>query len=318
MPKRKTQEQFEKDVYDRLGSDYELLEPYPGSHGKVLMRHLKCGNTFKKNVHDIMTKSSGCPYCNGSKPLKYNEQWVIDNTPQGYKYISGYQGMSKKCTFYCDKCKTNFQQTPRRLIIEKIYGCNCSPTKKWSHEDFLNFLGEDCLKEFEILEEYKGSDKKIKIKHKTCGTIFEISPYNFMYSHNKKYCPICYYKKSHGEILINTYLENHNFEYQKEFRFPNLPQYRFDFYLPKEKIAIEFDGLQHYKFIEYFHKTKENFYKRQQQDKEKNQFCIDNNIILFRIPYDEIDNIFDILTQIFEEKSSTTIEKFMVTEQSRK
>lgn len=47
-------------------------------------------------------------------------------------------------------------------------------------------------------------------------------------------------------------------------------------------------------------------------DLEKNQYCINNNIQLFRIPYWEEQNISQILTQILLEKSSTTIEKFIV------
>nr|DAF58713.1 MAG TPA: restriction enzyme [Siphoviridae sp. ctxMM9] len=73
MPKKKTQEEFERDVYNKLGENYELLSPYTNAHGKVLMRHLICGNKFEKNIHDIITKGSGCPYCNGTKPAKYNE-----------------------------------------------------------------------------------------------------------------------------------------------------------------------------------------------------------------------------------------------------
>lgn len=90
MARKKTQEEFEKDVYDRLGDQYEILGSYPGGHGKVPMRHLVCGNTFDKNVHDIISKSSGCPYCNGSRPKLYNEKWVKDNTPLPYHYVSGY------------------------------------------------------------------------------------------------------------------------------------------------------------------------------------------------------------------------------------
>lgn len=37
MAKRKTQEQFEQDVYNKLGKNYKTLSPYPGGHGKVLM-----------------------------------------------------------------------------------------------------------------------------------------------------------------------------------------------------------------------------------------------------------------------------------------
>lgn len=221
-----------KDVYDRLGSNYEVLSEYPGGHGKVKMKHFECGTIFEKNVHDIISKSSGCPYCNGSRPLKYNEEWVKKNTKFPYSYVSGYVGMKTKCIFHCDKCNTDFLQYPSRLINEKIYGCNCSPTKKLSHQDFLDLLGEETQKEYEVLEEYKNIDTPIKFKHNNCNTIFELSPYKFIYQHNKKYCPICYYKKSHGEILIYKFLCEFNYEFQKEFIFPDLPNLRFDFFLP--------------------------------------------------------------------------------------
>lgn len=243
MSKRKTQEEFEKDVYDRLGDQYELLGPYPGAHGKVPMRHLICGNTFEKNVHDIISKSSGCPYCNGTKPKLYNENWVKDNTPLPYHYVSGYEGMKKKCKFYCDNCSATFEQLPSRLINQKIYGCNCCSTKKLTHEEFLNTLGTECLKEYSVLDTYINTDTKIRFRHETCGTIFELSSYKFIYRHNKKYCPICYFKKSHGEILIDTYLAKTNIEYHRQFVFPDLPKRFFDFYLPEKRMAIEYDGI---------------------------------------------------------------------------
>lgn len=318
MGKRKTQEEFEKDVYERLGPDYELLGPYPGCHGKVPMKHLICGNIFNKNVHDIISKSSGCPFCNGTKPGLYNEQWVINNTPEPYSYVKGYSLMSKKCTFHCKICNIDFEQQPARLINQKIYGCNCQVNKKLTHEEFLEILGEDCLKEYNILDSYQNSDSKIHFQHKKCGSIFEQTPYKFIYRHNKKYCPLCYYKKSHGEIAILNYLEKYNIDYQKEFIFPDFPQARFDFYLPQFKTILEYDGIQHFKYNSFFHKSEEEFKMRQQADINKNKYCLNNNLYLFRIPYTEIDNIEQILKEILEEKSSTTIEKFLITEQSKK
>ena len=46
----------------------------------------------------------------------------------------------------------------------------------------------------------------------------------------------------------------------------------------------------------------------------KNQYSLSHNIPLFRIPWTEIDSIPIILHEILKEKSSTTIEKFLVTE----
>ena len=107
-------------------------------------------------------------------------------------------------------------------------------------------------------------------------------------------------------------MTQNNIEYQKEKTFDDFPKRKFDFYLPKENILIEFDGEQHYKFIEFFHGTVEKFKERQQADIEKNNYCIEKEIKLFRIPYWEEENISEILKQILLEKSSTTIEKFIV------
>ena len=312
MPKRKTYEQFVKDVYDRLGPTYKILDTeYPGSHGKVYLLHHTCGNKFYKNVHDIITKNSGCPYCNGCKPALYNKDWVIANTPKDYQYIDGYKNMSEKCLFHCNKCGTDFLQSPSRLINEHIYGCNCCPTKKKTHDEFIEELGEATLKEYEILSTYINADTKIKIKHKSCNAEFEISPDKFLHRYNKKYCPICYYKKSHGEIEINKYLIENNILYYKEFSFPDLKQYKFDFFLPEYNLAIEFDGAQHFMANNFFG-GEEGFKNTQRRDQEKNIYCLNNNIALFRIPYTEINNIPKILYEILQEKSSTTIEKFLV------
>lgn len=314
MPKRKTQEEFEQEVLEKIGPDYKVLGQYKNKDTKIEMFHYVCGNYFLKRPHDIISKRSGCPYCNGNHYAKYNEQWVIMNTPFPYKYVKGYSKMSEKCIFYCDKCKKEFQQKPSRLINQKIYGCNCCKTKKKTHESFLQELGEECLKEYKILDKYVNSETKITFKHNPCGTEFKITPYNFIHKSNKKYCPICYYKKSKGEIVINQFLESHNIEYQKEFIFPNNNK-RYDFFLPELNSAIQYDGEQHF-FAQDFFGGEQGLKETQKRDREKNQYCLKNHINLFRIPYNDFDYINQILTEIFEEKRSTTIEKYLITEQS--
>lgn len=312
MPRRMTQEEFEKKVLEKLGSDYKVLGEYKNKDTKVLMKHFLCSNEFMKRPHDIISKGSGCPYCNGNRLAKYTEQWVKTNTPEPYRYESGFKNMTTKCIFYCSQCESYFEQTPSRLINQKIYGCNCCRTKKKTQEDFLSELGEQCLKEYEILENYINIDTKIQFKHKKCNTIFKMTPWNFIHKHNKKYCPICYYNKSKGEIIINIFLEENNIDYQKEFIFPNSRK-RFDFYLPELNICIEYDGRQHFEEIDFFG-GKQGLLEIQKRDNEKNAYCLKNGIQLFRIPYTEISNINQILSEILKEKSSTTIEKYLVTE----
>lgn len=251
MPRRMTQKEFEEKVLEKLGPDYKVLGRYVNKDTKILMKHYACSNSFMKRPHDIITKGSGCPFCNGNRSAKYTEQWVKNNTPFPYVYKSGFVNMTTKCLFYCHKCNTYFKQMPARLINQKIYGCKCYHTKRKTHQEFLEELGQECLKEYEILDEYINIDTKIRFKHKRCNTIFEITPWSFIHQANKKYCPICYYKKSKGEIEINKFLENNQIDYQKEFIFPNSRK-RFDFYLPELNTCIEYDGEQHFIAKDFF------------------------------------------------------------------
>lgn len=141
---------------------------------------------------------------------------------------------------------------PSRLIHQHIYGCNCCSTKKKTHEQFLNELGENFLKHYNVNEKYINTDTKISFTHKDCGATFKLEPYKLIYRYSKEYCPICYYKKSKGEIKIYKYLIENNINFLKEHIFNDFPNARYDFYLPQEKICIEFDGKQHFEFISFF------------------------------------------------------------------
>ena len=63
----------------------------------------------------------------------------------------------------------------------------------------------------------------------------------------------------------------------------------FDFYLPLLKIAFEYDGVQHFRFTEWFHGTLLNFNKSKQNDRDKEEYCNIHKITLMRIPYTIID-----------------------------
>ena len=58
-----------------------------------------------------------------------------------------------------------------------------------------------------------------------------------------------------------------------------------DMYDPISRIAIEYNGIQHYKFTPKFHKNVEEFNKQIGRDKIKKQLCDENNIKLISIPY---------------------------------
>jgi len=50
-------------------------------------------------------------------------------------------------------------------------------------------------------------------------------------------------------------------------------------------IAIEYNGVQHYKYSPYFHKSKKDFYSQVHRDDWKRKICKEKNIKLIEIPY---------------------------------
>ncbi|MFX1294283.1 MAG: hypothetical protein ACFFD2_05420 [Promethearchaeota archaeon] len=62
-------------------------------------------------------------------------------------------------------------------------------------------------------------------------------------------------------------------------------QMELDGYNKELRLAFEYQGGQHYKYVEYFHKSMKNFEQRQAADKVKREMCEKNGVTLIEIPY---------------------------------
>lgn len=127
-----------------------------------------------------------------------------------------------------------------------------------------------------------------------CGKSFITSMVNYDYGQDR--CSSCTHFKSSGEEIIENFLIKHNiihvFQYKTE-ECCDKRQLPFDFYLPDFRTMIEFDGKHHFEPIY----GQERFEKTQYHDKIKNQYCLENNITMIRIPYFDGHNIEQILTK---------------------
>lgn len=94
------------------------------------------------------------------------------------------------------------------------------------------------------------------------------------------------------ENKVMELLKMNKISFYREKTFKDLKKglYRFDFFLPNYnglKIIIEVDGEQHFKPIY----GRQAFLKGQEHDRQKNSYCLANNIPLYRVPYWEIYNL---------------------------
>lgn len=107
-----------------------------------------------------------------------------------------------------------------------------------------------------------------------------------------------HFKKSYGERIIEQYLKSKNMLFETQKTFENLKyksKLRYDFYLIEENKLIEFDGEQHYKYVEKYHVSFEKFQEQQLKDSMKDSYACDNGIPLLRILYSDMKNIPNII-----------------------
>src|SRR5690606_31435176 len=67
---------------------------------------------------------------------------------------------------------------------------------------------------------------------------------------------------------------------------PWLGRQRFDVYIQNLNIAIEYNGIQHYKPVDFFG-GEEGFADNQRRDEQKKELCKQNGCLLLEVKYDE-------------------------------
>lgn len=107
---------------------------------------------------------------------------------------------------------------------------------------------------------------------------------------------------SPGEQKIALFLTQNNIRFIGEWHHPRLFNRHtrcllfLDFYLPKQRCAIEFDGQHHYYPIH----GNDKLISQQQKDRIKNIFCKNNKIKLLRIPYWKFNEVELMICQFFD------------------
>lgn len=113
---------------------------------------------------------------------------------------------------------------------------------------------------------------------------------------NKPYKPFEYFEPqknmSKYEAQFADYLKRKNINFEQQVRIPeckNKKALPFDFvvYIDDMEIFVEIDGQQHYEFNKHFHGTQDGFAKMKKRDQIKNNFAKEQELLFFRIRYDE-------------------------------
>ena len=111
------------------------------------------------------------------------------------------------------------------------------------------------------------------------------------------WCPECSYFKT--EITCKELLEQElGFQFKKTRFVYNNKRYEWDGYNEENKVAFEYQGIQHYVYPNHWHKTEEEYLKAKQRDIDKIIYAKENSIKLLIIPYTEENNLENYINNI--------------------
>lgn len=285
LSERKTDAQFKKEVYNLVSDEYVFLDKYVNKHTKIKVKHNECGNIYEVKPNDFLS-GHRCPYCNGNIK-KTNDQFkkeVFDLVGDSYTFLDPYINNRTKLRVKHNKCGNIYKVDPNKFLSGRrcpYCRSNANKTNTRFKQEVYDLVGNEYI----FLDKYVNSDTKLRVKHIKCGNTYEVRPTDF-FSHHAR-CPYCGSPK--GEILLTKILNTINIKYDYQKIFDDLKDDRllsYDFFIPSQKILIEYQGLQHYQPIDYF--GGDTTFKRQQKhDKMKADYAKDHGYKLIAVPYTE-------------------------------
>lgn len=296
---------YKKYTNDEIQS---LIYPY------ILLEYISTTNIIAKDDDGYKYKLTLSNLLDNKVPSKWMRNLFATDNIKHYlevnypNYIwlgNEYHGIKTKEQFICNSHKEyGIQMNTFDNIINNHHACK--------YCGYENLRDKKVLQEDKIIElcnernviyhsRYTKNHESYIVysceKHSDMG-LQEMSLTHFKESNIPcRYCNI-----TSGELKIQNYLIQNNIKFETQKTFLdciNVRPLKFDFYLPLNKMCIEYDGQQHYHPVNFSNSDdggESNFILAKKRDEIKNNYCKENNIKLLRIPYWDYDNIEKILS----------------------
>ena len=283
-------------------TNIRLLGDYNKGETKIKVQCKECEHIWESTPHSIKS-GHGCPKCAISKRSKQQtkthvqfieELKLINNN---ILIISEYTGSKNKINCECLICGNKFSILPGHLL----HGVGCKQCainkRRISKEEFISRANNKHNNKYDYSKiNFVDMSTKIEIVCPIHGSFWQ-EPASHIIGNG---CPRC--KDSVGEKEIFRILNKYNVSFIPQYCLPlQNHNYLIDFVIEFEnkQFFIEYNGLQHYKPIEFFGGNK-SFLRQCKRDYEVQEYCKLNNIELLEISYE----------LPFEEIEKTLIEHF--------
>lgn len=307
-------------------------------NGKLKLKCNKCGAEWDTTTFENFTRNDRKSHTCGRKnpksvPKKFKSKEDLKN-----KIINKLKDSS---LYFVDFVETDCLEIPKYHINLKCKKCgfiksysinailysnvvnkcmNCEYNDKLSNEEAIKVIEEKCkILDYTFLgfnnknNRYFNKKTKLILKCNKCGYIWGTTSFdNFKNSViTCRNCTNCWKM----EKEVKYFLETEKIEYEEQKRFPwlkNKIAMTLDFYLPKQNIAIECQGKQHFIPMDCYGGEK-CFSETNERDKLKLKLCNENGIkILYFNDENDYENFFgnkiiksikDLKSIIYEQKN---------------
>lgn len=250
------------------------------------------------HINKGRTNQRGCPKCGEVKRrqnARKNTEWFIEKAKElhGNRYDYSKTEYVHSLSGVCITCPTHgdFWMPPHRHL--QGHGCpKCGGHEKLTTEKFIEKSKQVHGNRYDYSKsEYKGNFEKVCI---ICPKHGEFWQYANQHMQGRG-CPHC--RQSSLEREVREFLEKEGIEYVAQKRSKWLSKQSLDFYLPKYKLAIECQGIQHFILSKYFG-GEERYKKTTELDKNKNKICEERGINILYYSHYDYDYEFEIINDL--------------------
>ncbi len=234
------------------------------------------GHRWMAPLERVKNRGDWCPTCAGNQPQTLEECKRIASLKNGKCLAIKYVNSVTPVRWECSEGHTWLQATG---IVKSGHWCpHCYGNAKHTIEfcqEVAEERGGKCLS-----TEYINTDElmlwECKEKHQWYARFNNIK-------NQKQWCPTC--SSFQSERLARELIENLMQKPFMKIRPDWLEGLELDGYCEEEKMAFEYQGEQHYKFIPFFHRTETAFAEQLIRDKRKKEILKSRGIDLLEIPY---------------------------------
>ena len=281
MPKKTDIDALISRMRELHGGKYDYdASSFSGTHNKMRIICPEHGEFWQTPNKHLMGR--GCPKCNGGVRLTTEEFVRKAKETHGDRYDFSnvaYINASTCVEIICEE-HGSFMQKPSLHLQGS--GCPiCGGSKRLTLEEFVEKSRKVHGDRYDYSKvEYVNNSTEVTITCPKHGD-FSQTPNHHMLGSG---CPLC--NSSRLEDNVARQLDEMHIRYVRHYKTDWLGRQHLDFFIEDKNVAIECQGVQHFKSVEFFG-GEEKLKYLQELDKRKERLCAEHGIELRLVRFDD-------------------------------